>query len=64
MSNLNVKIATNIKTEGVLIDPRRSAADRVVKDSKGKIIEVIKSENIISTGANSRAAAKKVYGKI
>ena len=64
MSNIGIKIATNIHREGVLIDPRRSAADKVIKDEKGKIVKVIKADNIISKGKSARLAAKEIYGKI
>jgi len=62
--SIEVKIATDITREGVLIDPRKSAADKVIKDVHGKIVSVEQDGNIISRGLTGRSAAKALYGKI
>lgn len=63
MSDIGIKIGTNIKRESVFINHKVSAADKVIRDKDGKVIEVIKDSNILSEGSNRREAANKIYGK-
>ncbi len=64
MTDIPIKIASNIKRESVFINQRTAAADRVIKDSEGKIIDVEKDTNVLATGNSAREVLNKVYGKI
>lgn len=54
-NKIAVVMGKDIKREAVLIDPNISASDNGTTGAQAK--------NIIATGASSRQAASKIYGR-